>query len=48
MDVDHGDDFTDECVCACLLSHVQFFCDPMDCSPPGSSVHGTFEARILE
>ena len=24
------------------------FCDPMDCSPPGSSVHGIFQARILE
>ena len=23
-------------------------CDPMDYSPPGSSVHGTFQARILE
>ena len=23
-------------------------CDPMDCSPPGSSVHGIFPARILE
>ena len=23
-------------------------CDPMDCSPPGSSVHGIFRARILE
>ena len=23
-----------------LLSRVQLFCDPMDCSPPGSSVHG--------
>ena len=22
-------------------------CDPMDCSPPGSSVHGTFQARVL-
>ena len=22
-------------------------CDPMDCSPPGSSVHGIFQARIL-
>ena len=21
-------------------------CDPMDCSPPGSSVHGIFQARI--
>ena len=23
-------------------------CDPMDCNPPGSSVHGIFQARILE
>ena len=23
-------------------------CDPMDCSPPGSSVHGVLQARILE
>ena len=23
-------------------------CNPMDCSPPGSSVHGIFQARILE
>ena len=23
-------------------------CDPMDCSVPGSSVHGIFQARILE
>ena len=23
-------------------------CDPMVCSPPGSSVHGIFQARILE
>ena len=22
--------------------------DPMDCSPPGSSVHGIFQARVLE
>ena len=22
--------------------------DPMDCSPPGSSAHGIFQARILE
>ena len=22
--------------------------DPMDCSPPGSSVHGIFRARVLE
>ena len=23
-------------------------CDPTECSPPGSSVHGTLQARILE
>ena len=23
-------------------------CDPMDCGPPGSSVHGISQARILE
>ena len=22
--------------------------DPMDCSPPGSSIHGLFQARVLE
>ena len=22
--------------------------DPMDCSPPGPSVHGIFQARVLE
>ena len=30
-----------------LLSCVRLY-DPMDCSPPGSSVHETFQARILE
>ena len=25
-----------------------WLCDPMDCSPPGSSVHGILQARILE
>ena len=29
------------------LGHVRL-CDPMDCSPPGSSVHGILQARILE
>ena len=23
-------------------------CDPMDCSPPGSSVHGILQARIVD
>ena len=33
------------------VSRSQFcttLCDPMDCSPPGFSVHGIFQARILE
>ena len=41
-----------ECpTCACsvaqLLSHV-WLCDAMDCSPPGSSVRGILQVRILE
>ena len=31
-----------------LLSCVWLFCDPMNCSPPGSSVHRIFQARTLE
>ena len=30
------------------LSGVRLFCEPMDCSPPGSSVHGISQARMLE
>ena len=30
------------------LSHVQLFCDPVNCSLPSSSVHGIFQTRILE
>ena len=29
------------------LSRVRLS-DPMDCSPPGSSIHGIFQARVLE
>ena len=39
--------FLTVCMHAQFLSHVQLFCDPMDYSPPGSSVHGTFQARVL-
>ena len=31
-----------------LLSHVWLFCDTMDCSLPGSSVHGISQAKILD
>ena len=34
-------------VCVCSLSCV-WLCDAMDCSPPGSSIHGIFQARVLE
>ena len=30
------------------LHHVRHFCDSMDCIPPASSVHGIFQARLLE
>ena len=42
------------CVCVCThtctqsLRHVHLFCDSMICSPPGSSVHEIFQARILQ
>ena len=35
------------CVCACAQSCLTL-CNPLDCSPPGSSVHGILQARILE
>ena len=35
-------------VCAKLLQSCLTLYDPMDCSPPGSSVHGILQARILE
>ena len=35
------------CVCVCVCSVVSDS-DPMDCSLPSSSVHGIFQARILE
>ena len=31
-----------------LLQSRQTLCDPLDCSPPGSSVHGILQARIQE
>ena len=30
------------------VASVMSLCNPMDCSPPGSSVHGISQARILE
>ena len=36
-------------ICCSLVAKLCLtLCDPMDCSPPGSFVHGTCQARILE
>ena len=41
--------FGEECMYACSVILLYLtLCDPMDYSPPGSSVHGIFPARILE
>ena len=31
-----------------VVQSCQTLCDPVDCSPPGSSIHGILQARILE
>ena len=36
------------CMCAKLLQSCPTLCDPIDHCHPGSSVHGIFQARILE
>ena len=36
------------CLSVCVLSRIQLFVTPMDCSLLGSSVHGIFLARIPE
>ena len=36
------------CVCECQSLSRLLLCDSADCSPPGSSVHGIFQARVLE
>ena len=37
-----------QCMDAKVLQSCPILCDSMDCSPPGFSVHGIFQARILE
>ena len=36
------------CMCVLVTQSCLTLCDPMDCSLPGSSVHGILQARILE
>ena len=35
-------------MCAKSLQSHPTLCDPIDCSPPGSSVHDILQVRILE
>ena len=39
---------THVCCCCLVAQSCLTLCDPTDCSPPGSSVHGILQARILE
>ena len=34
--------------CVLVTQSCPALCDTMDCSPPGSSVHGILQARMLE
>ena len=36
------------CVCVCVAQLCPTRCNPMNYSPPGSSVNGILQARILE
>ena len=41
----------DKKICVCMSTCAQScptLCNPMDCGPPGSSLHGILQARILE
>ena len=40
--------FCHACACVLITQLCPTLCDPVDCSPPGSSVHGIFWARIPE
>ena len=36
------------CACVLVTQSCPTLCNSMDCIPPGSSVHGILQARILE
>ena len=36
------------CTLLCCAQLCSTFCNPLDCNPPGSSVHGISQASILE
>ena len=36
-------------MCACSIAQLSpTLCNPVGCSPPSSSVHGTFQVKILK
>ena len=37
-----------DCMLCLVTQSCLTLCDPMNCSPPGSSLHGILQARILE
>ena len=41
---------SESCTLCCRTGFLAspILCDPVDCSPPSSSVHGILQARILE
>ena len=39
---------TYRCVCVLVTQLCLTLCDPMDCGPPGFSIHGIFQAKRLE
>ena len=47
--IDYNAAWMQECKSACSAAQLCLtLCSPMDCSPPGSSVHGVFQAKVLE
>ena len=40
--------FQEQCACAHLAQSCLLLCDPMDCTLPGSSVHGISQPKILQ
>ena len=46
--ISHGDIiYSILCVCVLVTQLCLTLCDPMDCSPPSSSVHGILQVRTL-
>ena len=40
--------YFEPCCCCSSVTRLSLSCNPIDCSPPGSSVHGISQASILE